>query len=144
MEKETLKLANAVGYFLTGKSVQVRERVPGTKGLLGEISRRDDGVLVIDLSPDIPNDKKLLDVFLHELAHAKHHTYIPSNHAKVRPASVPKEPLDNWDKRREVTAEKQAADWKKYADKHANPDLVKMAPFTAKLISLLGYKEKEK
>lgn len=144
MRKATINLVNAVGYFLTGKSVQVRERVPGTKGLLGEISRREDGVLVIDLSPDIPNDKKRLDVLLHEFAHAKHHTYIRSPHAEARPASVPKEPLDNWDRRREVTAENQAADWKKYADKHAHPDLVQMAPFEAKLISLLGYKEKGK
>lgn len=143
MEKETLRLAEAVGYFLTGKSVQVREKVPGTKGNAGEIHRNPAGQLIVDVSPTIKTDKRRLHVLLHEFAHAKHHTYKASNHASAAPASVKKEPLDNWEQRREVTAEKQTAIWEAYADKHANPDLVKMAPFTAKLISLLGYKEKE-
>lgn len=144
MHAETIKLINAVAQHLTGKSVEVREREPGTAGLLGEISKRLDGVLVIDLSPEIPTYKKRLDILLHELAHAKHHNYIASSHASAAPASVPKEPLDNWDRRREVTAEKQAAIWEKYADEHAHPELVKMAPFTAKIIALLAYKDDEK
>ncbi len=144
MHAETIKLINAAAQLLTGKRVEVREREPGTAGLLGEISKRKDGVLVIDLSPEIPNDKKRLDVLLHELAHAKHHNYITSNHAELRPASVKKQPLDWGDRLREDTAEKQAAAWKQYADKHAHPDFVKIAPFTAKIISLLTYKENTK
>ncbi len=144
MQKETLKLVNAVAQSLTGKRVEVREREPGTAGLLGEISKRKDGVLIIDLSPEIPTYKKRLDILLHELAHAKHHNYIESSHAELRPASVKKEPLDWGDRLREDDAEKQAAAWKAYAEKHAHPELVKMAPFTAKLISLLGYKDNEK
>lgn len=147
MNKVQLDLLHLVALQLTGKDIQIRDREPATRSLLGEIHRDLDGQLVVDINPKIPNDQKRLDVILHEFAHAKHHTYKPSDHAKKMPATEPQPKLDNWDKRREVTAEAAAATWKTWGDAKARqmiPDLYKIAPFDATLIALLTFKEEDK
>lgn len=147
MNKSELDLLHLVALQLTGKDIQIRDREPATRGLLGEIHRDLEGQLIIDISPNIPNDEKRLDVILHEFAHAKHHNFIRSDYYKTAPASVPKEPLDNWDRRREDTAEKEAAAWKTWGDVKARqlvPDLYKIAPIDAVLIALLTYKKEDK
>lgn len=146
MNKSELDLLHLVALQLTGKDIQIRDREPATRDHLGEIHRNLEGQLIVDISPKIPNDEKRLDVILHEFAHAKNHTYIASNHAKARPASVPKEPLDNWDHRREDTAEKEAATWKAWGNAKARqliPDLYKIAPVDAIIIALLTYKKED-
>lgn len=147
MHKAQIDLLNAVAFQLTGKEVKVRERVPATKGLLGEIHRDLEGRLVIDISPEIKTDEKRLRVILHELAHAEHHNFIPSDFHKAAPASVKREPLDYGDRVREDTAEKQMATWKAWGDAKAReimPDFYKIAPFDAILIALLAYKKEGK
>jgi len=144
MENEYSTIMRLVGERLSGKRLIVRERIPGTVGLLGEIHRDLNGVLTIDISPEIKTGEKRLDVFLHEVGHAKCHTYQRSNHSQADPASEAKEQLDNWDRRREVTAENQAAAWKAYSRKHANPTLTKIDPFLADLIALIAYPEEGK
>jgi len=139
MRKEALNLVNLVGQVLTNKNVMIRERRPVTAGWKGEISKNKAGVIVIDISPDIVDDNDRLHVLLHEMAHAKHHTYKATDHARKAPATDPRPKLDNWEKRREVTAEKQAAEWESWAEKHAHPELINKIPFEAKLIALLTY-----
>jgi len=147
MNKVQLDLLHLVALQLTGKDIQIRDREPATRDLLGEIHRDLEGQLVIDISPKIPNDQKRLDVILHEFAHAKHHNYRRSDYYKAAPASVPKEPLDNWDRLRDHTAEKEAAAWKTWGNAKARqliPDLYKIAPFDAIIIALLTFKEEDK
>lgn len=147
MNKSELDLLHLVALQLTGKDIQIRDREPATRGLLGEIHRDLDGQLVVDINPKIPNGQKRLDVILHEFAHAKHHNYLRSDNYKAAPASVPRESLDFGDQLREETAEREAAAWKKWGDAKARqiiPDLYKIAPFDATLIALLTFKEEDK
>lgn len=147
MRKAQIDLLNLLAFQLTGKQVRVRERVPATKGRLGEIHRDLEGRLVIDISPEIKTDEMRLHIILHEFAHAEHHNFIPSDFHKAAPASVKREPLDYGDRMREDTAEKQMATWKAWGDAKARksmPDLYTIAPFDATLIALLTYKKEGK
>ena len=143
MTEIQLKLLTAVAERLTGKQIRVRERVPATKGLLGEIHRDLLGNLIIDISPEIQTDEKRLRVFLHELAHAKHHNYLRSDYYKAAPNSQPGPQLTASDWRQEDTAEKQAAEWLEWGRNKAReliPQIYKIAPIDAILISLLAYR----
>jgi len=143
MTEIQLQLLAAVGAQLTGKKIRIRERIPATKGLLGEIHRDLSGELIIDISPEIKTDEKRLRVALHELAHAKHHNFISSDWYRAAPRSQKHEQLDFGDKVREDTAEKQAAAWRAWGESKARqliPDIYKIAPFDAILIGLLTYR----
>jgi len=139
----TLNLLTAVARRLTGKQIKIRDREPATKGLLGEIHRDLEGVLIVDISPAITSDEKRLRVFLHELAHAKHHNYLRSDYYKAAPNSQPRPQLTASDWRQEDTAEKQAAEWLEWGRNKAReliPQIYKIAPIDAILISLLAYR----
>ena len=141
MQKTYIDLMCAVGQHLSGKKLTVRDRIPGTQGLLGEIHRDLEGTLIIDISPNIPTDQKRLDVFLHEVAHAKHHNYLRSDYYKVKPGTVRHEKLDHVEWSKEDTAEKSAKEWRDYALSHADKRLMEFNPFIAELIALLTYSE---
>lgn len=143
MDESFIKLMQAVGQHLAGKSMIIRERIPGTEGLLGEIHRDLEGNLIIDISPEIPTDDKRLHVFLHEVAHAKHHNYSRSDHYKARPGAVRHEKLDHVERSKEDTAEKSAKRWREYALAHADDRMMVINPFIAEITALLTYKENE-
>lgn len=144
MQKTYIDLMCAVGQHLAGKKLIVRDRIPGTEGRLGEIHRDLEGTLIIDISPNISTDKKRLDVFLHEVAHAKHHRYLKTNYHKTKPGTVKRESLDYGDQLREVTAEESAKEWRDYALSHADKRLMMINPFIAELTALLTYPEGKK
>lgn len=144
MDDPYIALMNVVGERLAGKPVKVRERAPATEGLLGEIHRDPAGQLIIDLNPKIPSDGKRLDVYLHEIAHAKHHRYLRSDHYQAAPGSVKREPLDYGDRFKETEAEKTAGIWREFALSHAEPRLAEIRPFIAGLIALLSFPGREK
>ena len=128
------------GSALVRQKLTVRDRIPGTQGLLGEI-HRIWRTLIIDISPNITTDQKRLDVFLHEVAHAKHHNYLRSDYYKVKPGTVRHEKLDHVEWSKEDTAEKSAKEWRDYALSHADKRLMEFNPFIAELIALLTYSE---
>lgn len=144
MNETYINLLQAVGQRLAGKAMIIRERIPGTQGLLGEIHRNLEGTLIIDISPDIPTDKKRLDVFLHEVAHAKHHRYLRSDYYKAKPGTVKHEKLNRVELSKEDTAEKSAKEWRDYALSNADKRLMTIDPFIAELIALLTYSEGKK
>lgn len=144
MQKSYIDLMCAVGQRLSGKKLIVRDRMPGTEGLLGEIHRDLDGTLIIDISPNIPTDQKRLHVFLHEVAHAKHHNYLRSDYYKVKPGTVRRESLNRAEWSKEDTAEKSAKEWGDYALSNADKRLMEIDPFIAELTALLTYPEGKK
>lgn len=141
MNETFINLMQAVGQHLSGKAVIIRDRIPGTEGLLGEIHKDLEGNLIIDISPEIPTDDKRLDVFLHEVAHAKHHRYLRSDLFKARPGSVKAEARDRVEWMKEGDAEKSAKEWRKYALAHADDRMMAINPFVAELTALLYYHE---
>jgi len=144
MDEIFIKLMQVVGEHLSGKALIVRDRIPATEGLLGEIHRDVDGNLIIDISPKIPTDEKRLHVFLHEVAHAKHHNYLKSDHYKNAPESVKHESLDRIEWSKEDTAEKSVKEWREYALAHADDRMMTINPFVAGLFALLHYPERKK
>ncbi len=144
VEKTYIDLMRAVGQHLSGKKLIIRDRIPGTEGRLGEIHKDLEGTLIIDISPNIPTDQKRLDVFLHEVAHAKHHNYLRSDYYKVKPGTVRHESLDHVERSKEGTAEKSAKEWREYALSNADKRLMEADTFIAGLIALLTYPEGKK
>lgn len=124
---------------LSGKQVMVRSQSPATIGCIGEIHCSPAGQLVIDISPDIKDDEKLLHVVLHEIAHAKHHNFVRSNEIDQKPQTIVNKSLNRGDELREDTADKQADEWEQWGRLHANKRLLEIAPFEAVMIALLDY-----
>jgi hypothetical protein len=111
---KTLELMNDVARHLTGKDVEVNIREPVTRGANGEtwIDWRLPHPVQIAISQRAAADgEKYLNVFLHEVAHARLHT------ARMD-ASGPVEALHDDAGVLEIEARALAAKWKRYADFH--------------------------
>jgi len=138
MHISTLKLISLLANHLTGKPILVREREPATANTWGEAHKTEGGQLVIDLSPKIPDHKRLY-VILHEIAHHKRHNFLATKVYKAKPGTLEQEPSTLHSRLSEGGANMQAAEWQAWAEQHANPQLYKAAPLEAALIALLEY-----
>jgi len=107
-----------VARHLTGKSVRVRLTRPDDFDGLAWCDEL--GRSTIDVSPDL-SDKNMMYVFLHELAHIRHHTYIPLTETVMR--STPEDITSPSYIRREDQADRQAKDWLEYGEKYQDHDL---------------------
>lgn len=142
LTKNTLKLIQLAGSRLAGKPLLIQQRHPATANAWGEVTQCE-GQLIITLSPDIPEHKRLY-VVLHEIGHTKAHRFIDSNTHRQPPGSQKPDPKTWGNISREDTADQLAAKWQAWAEKHANPILYKAAPLEAALIALLEYPEEGK
>jgi len=139
MDQTKIDLINLVANRLTGKQAKIRNQSPATIGNIGEIHCSPEGQLIIDISPDIRGDQKLLHVVLHEIAHAKHHRFLRSNQVDQQPGTIVNKRLNWGDQLREDTAEAQVAEWEAWGKANANQELYKITPFVAVMIALLTY-----
>jgi hypothetical protein len=117
--KTVFDLMTHVACKLSGKNVRVRLKVPATVGCAGECHADESGRVVIDIKPGL-DDETMLFVFAHECAHAKLHTFKPSNlHSQMSGTAVPNE-NDLGNQVREMTADELANWWVKYAKSKAD------------------------
>jgi len=119
-----------VARHLTGKLVRVRMNRP--EGYDGLAWCDELGRLTIDVSPDL-SEKTMMYVFLHELGHIRHHTYIPL------PESVAmSSPVDTSASymRREDEADAQAKVWMEYGRRHRD---LSLPDYEGILTALLTY-----
>ena len=133
-----LKLTWLVANYLTGKEIQIRQRQPATAGTWGEAHKTEGGQLVIDLSPKIPDHRRLY-VILHEIAHHKRHNFLATKVYKAQPGTLEQEPSTLRNRISEGGADMQAAEWQAWGEQHANPQIYKAAPLEGVLLALLNY-----
>jgi hypothetical protein len=101
--KTVCDLMAEVAIHLSGKADRVRVTKP--EAFDGLCWRDEAERLTIDVSPDL-SDKDMMYVFLHDLSHAKHHSYKPVTEAVMD--SLPGAPSYQ---SRESQADKQAYTW---------------------------------
>lgn len=138
LTNEQLQLINLTAQRLTGKKIWIRQQQPATAGAMGEAHKSEGGRLVIDLSPTIPENKKLY-VILHEIAHHKRHRFLETKVYRAAPGTLEPNPQTMRERIGENTADKQAAEWLEWGTQHAHSGLYKLAPLEAVLIGLLDY-----
>ena len=115
-------LLTATARHLTGSRVVIRNRPPIFQGDIACAYKRRDGTPIIDLSPDISNSE-FMTIFLHEVAHVTYHVgKFAAIDTERPPQSVP-QPVRTTTRQaeyayRENEADKAAAAWKMYAEKH--------------------------
>lgn len=117
--KTAYELIAQVACKLARKPVQVRFK--HNSGLNGLCRADSSGMVTIDIEPELKsNSEKLLEVLLHETAHAKHDNFIPLSFQVSDTA-----PLETtWRASfRELRAELQAEVWLLYAEKNRNNNL---------------------
>jgi hypothetical protein len=124
-QKSTLELLNATARRLSGREVSVVIEQP-RNDYPGLCTWQEDGAIKLQISPSASYD---LDVFLHEVAHAKLHTDFERSRANA------------W--KMEQDAKQQAQYWTAYATKHEDPTRYAgegsgpVRQFRSKLITLL-------
>lgn len=138
LTKTQIDLIAAVAKRLAGKNIIIRQREPATVGVWGEAHKTENGECVIDLSPNIPNGK-LLFIVLHEIAHHARQSFLPTAVYKAMPATLSQNKRTVGNAIMENAADKQAAEWLEWANKHADARLKQAAEFEAALIALLDY-----
>jgi len=129
--KTVYDLMCEVADHLSGKKIRVRMVRPSdTDGLAwcDELGRS-----TIDISPDL-SDTGMLYVFLHEIAHIRHHTFRPVTEKVMMrtPLSTHKASYHA----REDQADSQAKVWLDYGKRHRDHDL---PYFEGVLTALLTY-----
>lgn len=112
------------GPTIAGRPVAIRFKEPVTAGLDGSVTVRPDGTPDIRLSPGLSGDR-LLDVYLHELAHARLHAdQMPRSDLYDAPpkSRAFREYVErDHDQADEDQAEKLKNDWLRYGLNHADP-----------------------
>lgn len=133
--KSTLELLQMVGNHLSGKSISVSVSQASQPNRLGETWHDGTRVNVLVDPGATIEAEKYLDVFLHEVAHAKKHF---TNYGMK---------TENYGGQFESEARGEATKWRRFADCHAgeysrtgavNPAADYMR---ARLLALLGYRE---
>lgn len=110
---------------LGNPGVVVRLRKPPIRYARGEFYKLENGVLVMDIDPDLDLDQAL-KTFLHEVAHSKYHVGVISVTTKAETVSGS---LNDYDyaplEVEESQAEAQAREWLEWvnveAEKHLKP-----------------------
>jgi len=120
-----------VADHLAGKKVRVRMVRPKSSDGLAWCD--DLGRLTIDVRPDLPDDLQM-HVFLHELAHIRHHNFTPVTEKYV--TSTPLETHDAVYQAREDDAEDQYKTWLEYGQRYRDYNLPE---FEGILTALLTY-----
>jgi len=119
-----------VADHLTGKKVRVRMHKPDdTDGLAwcDELGRS-----TIDIRPDLPDDL-FLYVFMHELAHIRHHRYQAVTEKVMRSSALPVD--DASYQAREDQADRQAKTWIEYGKAHRDCDLPELEGILTALLT---------
>lgn len=116
----TIDLMQKAARTLTGENVVIRFERPDYKRADGMTWRDMSGAVRVDVSPELKAyPAHLLDVFLHELAHAKLHAPGYAKQAKAPPASIARSCTDVLAAaamaRQETEADELADVWKAYA-----------------------------
>lgn len=104
---------------LAEKPVQVRFK--HNSGLNGLCRADSSGMVTVDIEPELQNhEEKFLEIFLHEIAHAKHDNFQPMSFE-----ISDKAPLENnwYASFRELRAEVQALSWLWKANKNRDNNL---------------------
>jgi len=104
-------------YHLTGKMVRVRLSRPDQCD--GMAWCDELGRLTIDVSPDL-SDETMMYVYLHELAHIRHHSFIPLPEKVVQSIS---EDMSTSYQIRETQADDQAKTWMEYGKRYRDHNL---------------------
>jgi hypothetical protein len=133
--KTQFDLMAAVVVKLAGKPVTLRYQKPATEGMTGECHKAENGRLVIDITPHLP-DETLLFVLCHEAAHARLHEFKPSTVYKAPTGSLAPSPNTLGYQVKEIQADTLAAEWIRYAKVHGGDD------FEDQLTALLTYYER--
>lgn len=124
MKRSELKtlydLMAATASHLAGKPVMVRLQKPATKGMDGECHADERGRVVIDIKPDLDNDR-FIYVYCHEVSHARLHTFKPSTVNKAGAGTLAPLPVTRSYQLHEDQADTQAAAWIAYAKANAKP-----------------------
>lgn len=119
-----------VSWILSGKRVKLRFK--HNKGLYGLCRADTSGKIIIDLEPELQNDsRKLLEIFLHETAHAKFEEFLPMELEVSDKIPVER---NSYYEEMETRAERQAEIWLKYAEENR---LKNLSYFPGCLVSLL-------
>jgi len=110
----------------------VKLRLKSNSGVYGLCRADSSGLVTIDIEPELQsNERKFLEIFLHEVAHAKLHSFVPMELELSDRIPLTK---DTEFEHRETTAEVQAQEWLQYAETHRNNNL---DYFTGCIYSLL-------
>jgi hypothetical protein len=108
-----------IAFKLAEKPVKLRFK--HNSGVYGLCRADSSGLVTIDIEPELQNyEKKFLEIFLHEVAHAKNDKFIPMELELSDSIPLTK---DTDFEHRETTAEKQAEEWLQYAETHRKTNL---------------------
>jgi len=117
--KEHYELIAEVACKLAQKPVQVRFK--HNKGFYGLCRADSSGLITIDIEPELKSrSRKFLEIFLHEVAHAKFDSFQPMSFQASD--TIPVQQGSQFDFQ-EFRAELQAEIWKWYAEKNRNSNL---------------------
>lgn len=109
---------------IAGRKVAIRFKTPATADLDGSVTVRPDGTPDVRIRPDLPADR-LLNVYLHELAHCRLHTHkMPRStmyQAPPESRSFNEYVKQDANQADETEAEAQVNEWLRYGHKHTDP-----------------------
>jgi hypothetical protein len=109
---------------IAGRKVAIRFKTPATADLDGSVTVRPDGTPDVRIRPDLPADR-LLNVYLHELAHCRLHTHkMPRStmyQAPPESRSFNEYVKQDANQADETEAEAQVNVWLRYGHKHTDP-----------------------
>jgi len=113
------ELIAEVACKLAKKTVQVRFK--HNKGLFGLCRADSSGMVTVDIEPELQNhEKKFLEIFLHEIAHARFDNFQPMSFEISDSIPVQETSQFNFQENR---AETQAKVWLWYAETHRDNNL---------------------
>jgi hypothetical protein len=96
-------------------------RFKHNEGFAGLCRADSSGMTTIDIEPELQNyEKKFLEIFLHEVAHAKYDNFQPMSFHVSDRIPVERTPQFNF---MELRAELQALVWLQYAENNRNNNL---------------------
>ena len=126
------ELIAEVACKLAGKVVQVRFK--HNKGFYGLCRADSSGMVTIDIEPELQlHSEKFLEIFLHEVAHAKFEKFQPLSFEISD--SIPVQKNEQFHIQ-ETRAELQAEVWKWYAEEHRDNNLDYVEGCLRKLLEL--------
>lgn len=130
--KEYYELIAEVACKLAKKTVQVR--FIHNKGFYGLCRADSSGMVTVDIEPELQNyEKKFLEIFLHEIAHARFDNFQPMSFEISDSIPVQETPQFNF---QELRAETQAKVWLWYAETHRDNNLNYLAGCLYSLLEL--------
>ena len=117
--KTVYDLMREVACKLAGKPVRLRFH--HNEGAYGICRADSSGITTIDIEPELQfsSEHEFLEVFLHEISHAKNHKYIPMELEVSDRIEVKKDKAYNM---REAQADSESEAWLKYAEQNRNKE----------------------